>query len=147
MWATKKQLRRDAELLKEDYEALKAEKEALSTEIRKLKTELLTAQLNGKEVPELRAMVKKLTKQIATKDDTIRKQTEADLLVNALQAVGIIPKPPSGENVFDYFKKAAELQSLLADSNLALQQQQALERHSFSNPGPGLGAALFGRGF
>jgi len=146
MWATKKQLRRDAELLKEDYEALKAENEALSTEIRKLKTELSTAQTNAEEVPELRATVKNLKKQIATQNETIRKQTEADLLVNALQAVGIIPKPPSGEN-FDHFAVDAELQSRLAYSNRGLQQQQALERHAFPDQSLGLGDALFGRGF
>lgn len=47
----------------------------------------------AKDNAALKGEVKALRNQIAEQKKDIRKQTEADLLLNALQAVGIVPKP------------------------------------------------------
>ena len=82
--------------------------------------------LSGR-VDELTADVKKLRK-------TVREQTAADLLVNALEAVGIIKNDNKPD--FDYQARATQLQA----------QQNALRQGAGQGPLAGLGAGYTGLG-
>lgn len=62
----------------------------------------------------LRSQVAEQKATIAKQNQTIRKQSEADLLLNALQAVGIVPKP---EPEIDNFARAVILQEQMAKAN------------------------------
>jgi chromosome segregation ATPase len=94
------------------------------------------------QVAALKGEVKALENQIAPLQKNIRKQTEADLLLNALQAVGIAPKP----EWVDHFARANELQSSLARFNSAAQQQAREFRRPVSGDNMG-GLMGLGRGF
>jgi len=55
-----------------------------------------------------------LTKELNSTKKKIREQTEADLLINALKALKIIPENKSGE--VDYYAQGARLQNQLSQA-------------------------------
>lgn len=60
------------------------------------------------EIHDLNRKIGDLNKTIDDQKAIIRKQTEADILLNALQAVGIVPPPKADPNP-NYFARQKEL--------------------------------------
>jgi len=88
-------------------------KKTLQSELDRVFAELAEKQEAAvKERVELEGEAFKLRAQLATANTKIRDQTEADLLLNALKAVGVIrdEKPQ-----LVYFDRARQLQNQLSD--------------------------------
>lgn len=109
----------------------------LKKEIESLKKELLVANtenvcLNRKicEMKTISDKLHKTEKELEKMKDIVRKQTEADILLNALKAVGIIKTKEEKPKEY-YFNEMVRL------------QQQATSLSQTNTP---IGAALYGLG-
>lgn len=87
---------------------------------------LLRQDTHDTEINNFKKRISELEKELREIKNTVREQTEADLLINALKAVGVIKE----EKKYDYAKKQKELLAL---------RDTALQRRSI--PGAPLGAA------
>lgn len=116
-----RQLRKDNRSLARDIEYADDARKKAERELRDLKFEhdKLTAKLKKQETANTKLR------------DTIREQTAADLLVNALIGLGVVPKPTQNYDPFEEQKRLAGQQQLAGmvkpvRGNPALSGQNAL---------------------
>lgn len=95
-------------------EILEMRKADLERDIRKQEMKRADAR---KDAEREKKKVAKLEKELAEKDAIIREQTAADLLVNALQALGVVPpKKESAPDAASYFDQQNRLMQQMANA-------------------------------
>ena len=126
--------------LKNEIDVLKSENALLKNKIQNHKNLEVTIENKNKEISSLNNNIDKLKTELKETKDLVRKQIHADILLNALEAIGIINKTQEKEEK-DYFLQQKQLYSRLS----ALQAQTsnyADNQTSINNPFNNLGAAL-----
>ena len=125
-------MRKQNRNLKRELRLADGQIETLNEQISAMKKEALAKQDKiddmGRSLQKERTLVRKLRKEV-------RDQAAADLLVNALRALGVVPAP---NNHTDYHIEAARLQSNFDRQQSALGKQQAANRLAGLGGAPGL---------
>lgn len=103
-----KRLQAEVDLWKADADQAQGYSDELRQERDRLKLSLDGLQ---NKISEQKETISSLEKKIKKKDKLIREQTKADLLLNALQAVGIIPEEKEKE--VDHFAEERRLMGKL----------------------------------